>query len=99
MVRKLIPSSLILLSLSFGAAMAGPTVLYADLKPGDASTLTERVHAAAATYCAQSVETRHLIAPAFAPAASAACVKQVSRSVLLEIQAMKGAGPQLAALN
>jgi hypothetical protein len=79
--------------------MAGPTVLYADLKPSDASTLAERVHVAAAAYCAASPETRHLIAPAFAPAASAACVKQVSRSVLSEIQAVKGAAPQLAALN
>jgi UrcA family protein len=102
MVRKFIPTSLVLLSLSMGTAFAGPTVLYADLniaKPADASVLTERVHTAATAYCAPSYETRHLIAPAFAPAASTACIKQISQVVLEEIQAMKSSSTQMAALQ
>jgi UrcA family protein len=99
MVRKLIPTSLILLSLSIGSAFAGPLVQFGDLnmaKPTDTATLAERVHAAAATYCAPSYESRHLIAPAFSAAANTACIKQVSTLTLLEIQQMKGTSTLLA---
>ena len=99
MVRKIFPTTLFLLSLTTGAALAGPTVVYGDLniaKPTDAATLAERVHVAAAAYCAPSYEARHLIAPAFSAAASSACVKQVSQLTLVEIQAMQSSGAQLA---
>lgn len=98
MVRKLFSTSLILLSLGSGAAVAGPTVTFGDLniaKASDASTLAERVHAAAAAYCVVTPDARHLVAPAFASAASTACIKQVSHNALLEIQS-KGVNPQLA---
>ncbi len=100
MVRKLLSISLFLLTLSAGAAIAGPTIVaYGDLniaRPADATVLAERVHAAVTAYCASTPEARHLIAPAFASAASAACIKQVSHNVLSELQAMASAGPQLA---
>ena len=100
MVRKFIPTTFFLLSLTTGAAFAGPTtVVYGDLniaKPTDAATLAERVHTAAAAYCAPSYEARHLIAPAFSAAASSACVKQVSQLTLVEIQSMKSNSAQLA---
>jgi UrcA family protein len=99
MVRKLLPTTLVLLSLSMGAAFAGPAIVYGDLniaRPADASTLAERVSAAAAAYCAAGYEARHMIAPAFAGAASAACIKQVSHNALVEIRAVKGPSPQLA---
>ena len=92
MVRKLIPTTLVLLALGMGTALAGPTVTYT----ADASALAERVQVAATAYCAASHETRHLIAPAFASAASTACIKQVSHNMLTEIQAMKSTGAQLA---
>jgi len=99
MVRKLLPTTLFLLTVTTGAALAGPTVVYGDLniaKPTDAATLAERVHTAAAAYCAPSYEARHIIAPAFAAAASSACVKQVSQLTLVEIQSMKSNSAQLA---
>src|SRR4051812_42768419 len=100
MVRKLLPTTLVLLSLTTGAAFAGPTtVVYGDLniaKPTDAATLAERVHAAATAYCAPSYEARNIIAPAFSAAASSACIKQVSQITLTEIQSMKSGAAQLA---
>ena len=99
MVRKLIPTSLFLLTVSAATAFAGgPRVTYGDLniaRPADAATLAERVTAAATAYCAPSHEARHLIAPAFAPAASTACIKQVSHNALAEIQS-RAVSPQLA---
>lgn len=93
MVRKLIPTTLVLLSLGMGAALAGPTTI---AYTADSSVLASRVEAAAAAYCAVTPETKHLIAPAFAAAASSACIKQVSHNMMVEILAMKSAGPQLA---
>lgn len=99
MVRKLIPTSLFLLTVSAAAAFAGgPTVTYGDLniaRPADAATLEKRITAAAAAYCAPTYEARHLIAPAFASAASTACIRQVSHNTLTEIQS-KAVSPQLA---
>ena len=43
-----------------------------------------------------TMQRRTLIAPAFASAASTACIKQVSHNMLTEIQAMKSTGAQLA---
>ena len=99
MVRKLFPTTLFLLTVTTGAALAGPTVVYGDLniaKPTDAATLAERVHTAAATFCAPTYEARHIIAPAFSAAASSACIKQVSSVALTEIQSMKTGSAQLA---
>jgi UrcA family protein len=98
MVRKLLSTSLILLSLSTGAAFAGPTVMFGDLniaRPADASTLAERVHAAAAAYCIVTPDARHLVAQAFADAASSACIKQVSSNALTQIQS-RAVSQQLA---
>jgi len=96
MVRKLIPATAILVTLGLGSAMAGPTtVAYGDLNlatPTGAAALAERVKAAAAVYCASA--DRHLVAPAFAAAASAACIKQISGIVLSSIPA-----PQQLALR
>jgi UrcA family protein len=98
MVRKLLSTSLILLSVSTGAAFAGPTVTFGDLniaRPADASTLAERVHAAAAAYCIVTPDARHLVALAFASAASSACIKQVSSNAMTQIQS-KAVSQQLA---
>ena len=89
MVRKLVVTTIILSTLGLGSAMAGPTlVTYADLNlatPSGAAALQARVEAAAAAACARA--DRHLVSPAFAAPASAACIKQISGLVLASIPA------------
>lgn len=87
MLRKLIPTTAILFSLGLGSAMAGSTIVtYADLNlttPTGAATLEARVKAAAAVACASA--DRHLVSPAFAVPASAACIKQLSGIALASV--------------
>jgi UrcA family protein len=96
MVRKLIPATVILFSLGLGSAMAGSTsVTYSDLNlatPTGTAALTERVTTAAAAYCASA--DKHLVSPAFAAPASAACIKQITGIALASIKA-----PQQLALR
>jgi len=96
MVRKLIPTTVILFSLSLGSAMAGSTsVAYSDLNLATstgAAALAERVSIAAAAYCASA--DKHMVAPAFAAAATSACIKQIMGIALASIPA-----PQQLALR
>ena len=99
MVRKFIASTAILLSLGLGSAVAGPTtVVYGDLNLATANgsaALTERLQTAALAYCSAPAPS-YMVAPAFAPAATAACIKQVKREALFQLTAAASAPQQLA---
>jgi UrcA family protein len=103
MVRKLLASTAILFTLGLGTAVAGPTTIaYGDLNlatPTGSAALAARVQTAAAAYCAPTgFADRHIVAPAFAVAASKACIKQVSGLALTEIHAATGT-PVVVARN
>jgi hypothetical protein len=99
MVRKPIASTAILLSLGLGSAVAGPaTVVYGDLNLATTSgsaALTEWLQTAALAYYSAPAPS-YMVAPAFAPAAAAACIRQVKREALFQLTAVAVTLQQLA---
>jgi UrcA family protein len=102
MVRKLIASTAIVLTLGLGSAVAGPTtVVYGDLNlatPTGTAALADRLQTAATAFCstAPAYDVRHLVAPAFASGAATACIRQVKRDALFQFSAVAVTPQQLA---